>query len=171
MRLAPDGTEQEVIASVFSMDELEQSSPSPSQPAPTKTLPAVADDEPPTDRQRASEIAEQHKDKEFVRRILNPKGSPHLTPDDDDRLSEGQTASHQMGWGQNGPDGEATEFYVYPEIINEDGKMHWFKEGEPHGEYENAGDYASKTGERITFGSKDEAEWFSKNYKSLWDDE
>ena len=167
MRLAPDGTEQEVIASVFSMDELEQSSPSPSQPALADTPPAVADDDPVIDRDRAAKIIDQNKDKEFVQRILTPDAYPNIS--DDDRLSEGSTATHQMSWGQNAPDGEATEFYVYPNIINDKGKLHWFKEGESYGEHENAAQYAQKTGERITFDSKDEAQWFSENYKKVWD--
>lgn len=126
---------------------------------------------PDNDRERAAAIMEKHKDKDFVQRILDPKSSPYISSEQDSRLKKGDVASHQMSWGQNAPDDVATEFYVYPEIVRDQGNLHWFKEGEPYGKYKNAGHYAEVTGERITFDNKEDAEWLSKNYKRLWDDE
>jgi len=168
MRLAPDGSEQKEITAVFGMEELEH--PARSSEQSTQYPTQAANDEPVSDYDRVAAIVEQHKDKEFVRRILTPHTSPHITSEQDDRLKQGDVASHQMSWGQNAPGDQATEFYVYPEVVNDKGKLHWFKENEPYGEYENAAQYAEKTGERITFDKKEDAEWFSTNYKRLWND-
>jgi hypothetical protein len=66
-----------------------------------------------------------------------------------------------MAWGQNAPDGEATEFYVYPSIVHSEGRLNWL-------DPDKARDYAVKSGERIVFDNKKDAEWFSTNYKSIW---
>ena len=110
---------------------------------------------------RVMKILEANAHLDFVQRILNPEKHPQLTSKDDDRLKPGEEASHQMSWGQNGPDETATEFYVYPNIINEGSYLTWLEPDEAH-------KYAVESDERIVFDNKKDAEWFSKAYKLIW---
>jgi hypothetical protein len=113
------------------------------------------------DRTRAMGILEKYEDLDFVKRIFSPEKYPKITWQNDSRLKRGQFASHQMSWGQNGPDGEATEYYVYPNIVHQDGALEWLEPDAAH-------KYAVDSGERIVFDNKDDAMWFSEAYKSIW---
>ena len=111
--------------------------------------------------QRIMQILDDNKDKDFVKRILAPEDYPNISWKQDERLEKGQTATHQMSWGQNGPDGEATEFYVYPNITHKDGALDW---PDPETAHKNAVD----SDERIVFDDKEDAMWFSEAYKRVW---
>ena len=111
---------------------------------------------------RIFRILEKHEDLDFVKRILYPEKYPVITSEMDKRLKRGQVATHQMSWGQNHPDpSKATEFYVYPNIVNNEGNLDWLDSGD-------AERYAHDTGEVIVFDNMEDAEWFSKNYKKIW---
>ena len=110
---------------------------------------------------RVMEILEKNKNLNFVQRILTPEKYPIITWKQDSRLKEGESASHQMSWGQNGSDDKATEFYVYPNIVQEGGHLNWLEPDAAH-------KYAVNKGERIVFNKREDAEWFSKNYKLIW---
>ncbi len=111
------------------------------------------------DRERIMKILEENESLDFVQRILSPENYPILTSKDDDRLKGGSRATHQMSDSSNA---DGTEFYVYPEIVNDNGFLHWFKDRD------DAFLYAEETGERITFNNKKDAAWFAKNYKKIW---
>lgn len=97
-------------------------------------------------------ILEDNKDKNFVKRILDPDKFPTLD------LGDGQHATHLMAWGET--DGKNI---VYPTVIQgEDGKLKQLGDDE-------AFDYALKSGEFIEFKTPKEADEFSKNYKKVWD--
>jgi len=115
------------------------------------------------DRARALKILEANSDLDFVQRILSPEKYPNISWENDQRLERGQTATHQMTWAQNAPDGEATEFYVYPSIVHEDGALDWMSPEDAH-------DFAVESGQRIVFDKKEDAEWFAEKYKSIWPD-
>jgi len=101
--------------------------------------------------ERAALILQQHKEKPFVKRILEPEAYPSLD------YGDGYRATHQMSWGK--VDGK---FLVYPNIMLEDsGGLLERKGGEAFRE-------AIKRGNYIEFGTAEEADWFSKNYKSVW---
>ena len=113
------------------------------------------------DRKRAMKILEANEGLDFVQRIFSPEKYPNISWKQDKRLPKGFTATHQMTWGQNGPDGEATEYYVYPNIVHSDGGLDWLDDDKAH-------EYAVKTGERIVFDNKEDAAWFSEAYRSVW---
>lgn len=98
-------------------------------------------------------ILEQYKDLNFVDRILNKDNYPTLD------LGDGNYASHKMSYAEF--DGKA---YVYPNVIY-DKKSNKLIELEPS----QAIEYALQSGEFIPFDDPKQAEWFSKNYKSVWD--
>jgi len=96
-------------------------------------------------------ILEKHKDLDFVKRILKPGKSPHLTDE------SGAKMTHKMAWSEQ--DGK---FIVYPTIVRVGGKLKQLDD-------KAAIDYANTTGEYIAFGTAEEADWFSKEYKSVWE--
>ena len=114
------------------------------------------------DIDRAAKIILDNQNLEFVQRILNPEDYPNIS--DDERLPKGKTATHQMSWGQNAEKIEdATEFYVYPNIVNTKNGLHWFEDGA------EAAKYSEESGERIVFDNAEDAEWFSSGgYKLIW---
>lgn len=87
--------------------------------------------------------------KNFVKRILDPDKYPQLDNGD------GTFSTHVMSSADN---------VVFPEVIQDPitKELRRF----PH--WREAYDYARKSGEYLEFDSPEEAEWFSKNYKSVW---
>jgi hypothetical protein len=96
-------------------------------------------------------VLEQNQDKEFVQRILKPAESPVI------RLDNGDIATHKMAW-----ENYKGKYVVYPTI-----------QREGRGLVEKSGDRAFEdainSGEYVEFNTPGDAEWFSKNYKKVWD--
>ena len=91
--------------------------------------------------------------KDFVRRVVYPNQNPKLPNDD------GTVSSHSMAWGT----GENGRAYVYPTVVSDgNGGLVRLKENA-------AWKHAAKTGEFIEFDSEAKANWFSKNYKKVWE--
>lgn len=86
--------------------------------------------------------------KTFVQRIMRPDNFPRLE-------HEGGYATHRMSWGQLGD-----KYVAYPTVLYDGKKL------VDHGD--KAWEQVSKTNNYITFDSADEADWFTKNYKSAW---
>jgi hypothetical protein len=97
---------------------------------------------------------ELYKDKEFVQRILNPNDYPVLD------LGNGQYGTHKMAYAE--VDGKTI---AYPNIVYD-------KDTEALKELssKDAIDYALKNKEFIEFKTPEEADFFTKNYKTLWGD-
>lgn len=104
------------------------------------------------DIERANNILNQYKQFNFVDRVLNREKYPFID------YGDGNYATHKMAWGEgNG------KYYVYPTIVYNKNK-NALTELEP----KMAAQYARTSGEFIPFDTPEEAEWFSKNYKSVW---
>jgi len=100
---------------------------------------------------RIMNVLLEHKDKNFVKRILDPNIYPVVNNPD------GTVSTHKMAYSTG--DGAA---YVYPTIIQgKDGKL---MELPP----EDAWNYAMITGEYIKTKTEKEAAWLSENYKKIW---
>jgi chaperonin GroES len=100
-----------------------------------------------------SNILTQNKGKNFVQRLMTPDTSPVLM----DWNGPGTYGTHAMASGEYNGKGMA-----YPTIIQgEDGKLVKLPTKE-------AAQHAIKTGEYIEFPTSKEAEWFGRNYKSVW---
>jgi hypothetical protein len=105
-----------------------------------------------SDRDYVMGILRANKQLPFVQRILNPGIFPILNNDD------GSYSTHSMAWG-DGPDG----YYVYPTVIqNDDGSMQRL---DGRAAWENA----TKKKQYIKFQHPEDADWFSQNYKAIWD--
>jgi len=105
------------------------------------------------------EILELNKDKPFVQRILAQKtdrssNSAPSIPAGKDAKGRAMTATHKMGWNSDN-----RGHHVRPSVYMENGKL---KE-------DPTGRAAMKSGNFITFKTPEEADWFSKNYKRVWD--
>lgn len=99
-----------------------------------------------------------HKDKNFVHRILAPEGQPKLHDNEGGIL--GQASTHSMAWGTD----ENGDAFVYPTVVqpNKDERLQRL-------DAKAAWKHAKLTGERIPFGQDhEEADWFSRNYKKVW---
>ena len=96
-------------------------------------------------------ILEKNKDKEFVDRILNPDKYPRLD------LGNGDYATHKMAWGKVGD-----KYIVHPTVLLEDGKL---KEYSPLDAWKRV----QKSGDYIEFNNPEEADWFSRRYKKIWE--
>jgi len=96
-------------------------------------------------------ILQENADKDFVQRIQYPQEYPTLD------LGDGTHGTHLMMWGEH----QGIPI-AYPSIIHEKGKLNKL---DPKRAY----DHAIKTGEFITFTDSKDADWFSKNYKRVWD--
>lgn len=94
-------------------------------------------------------ILNQHKNKNFVQRILEPKEYPVINYDN------GTISTHKMAYSQVGD-----EYIVYPTIIL-DTATKSLQELSP----DKACEYALQSGEYIPFNTAKEADWFSKSYK------
>jgi hypothetical protein len=96
-------------------------------------------------------ILSQHSDKDFVQRILKPAESPIL----EDRDGKGY-ATHKMAYEYNNG-----KYYAFPTIM---------REGKGLRDYgKEAFREALNRGEYIEFNTPGEADWFSKNYKKIWE--
>jgi hypothetical protein len=112
-------------------------------------------------RSYVTKILADNRTKNFVQRILNPSMFPSLPNPD------GTMSTHKMSWADDG----AGNAIVYPTIVY-DNYTKKLSRLEPRA----AIDRAISTGEFIYFPSsryggkaKNEAEWFSTNYKRYWD--
>lgn len=104
--------------------------------------------------ERMREVLEQNKDKEFVRRVLDPDNSPKMD------LGKGHHGTHLMAAEI---DPETGNWLVFPTIVNINGGLHKL-------EVNQAYQHAKQTGEYINFGdNKRQALNFSKHYKKTWD--
>ena len=110
----------------------------------------MAEDE----RSRLQAIIEQHKAKNFVQRIAEPKKVPALD------LGGGMTGTHMMSYATDDKGGGI----VYPEIVQDQTTGTLIRLGR-----DEARQHAIKTGEFIPFDKAADAEWFGKNYKKLWE--
>ena len=107
------------------------------------------------EQDRIMSILEKYKDRNFVQRILAPDKYPEI------KNPDGSVSSHLMSWDSLGDSGKAI---VYPLIIqDQEGKS--LRKLSPDEAY----DHAMKTKEYIQFDSGDEADWFSRNYKKVWE--
>jgi len=95
----------------------------------------------------------KHKDKNFVQRILKP--DPKNVLDNGD----GSFSTHSMAYGE--ADGK---YFVYPTVVQTE-------QGLQRLDDRQAWEYSVKTGEAIPFDTAEEAEWFSQNYKKVWNNE
>jgi GNAT superfamily N-acetyltransferase len=96
------------------------------------------------------DLLKQHKEKDFVNRILNPGIAPAGIP-----WEGGSVASHQMAAEVD----ENGNWYVFPTIVNQGGKLVSMP-------LYDAFDYARETGEYIPMPDMDSAINFSENYKT-----
>ena len=95
-------------------------------------------------------ILEQHKEKDFVQRVLSPEKYPSID------LGGGHRGTHLMMWGNY----EGTPI-VFPSIVNVGGGL---QRKTPAAAFV----HAIKTGEFIPFQNGEDADWFSRNYKMIW---
>ena len=98
-------------------------------------------------------ILEENQNKDFVRRIMDPKSYPSIS------LGDGVKASHLMEYGE--ADGM---YYVYPTVVSDRGSLKQLDSN-------TAWEHAHKTGEVIPFKTEKEADYFSRNYKRAWADD
>jgi hypothetical protein len=100
-------------------------------------------------------VLEKNKNLPFVQRILYPQQSPVAIDDED---SEGKRVmTHKMEWGE--ADGN---YYAYPRVMeDESGKLKDYKG--------SAFKEASRRGDILKMQTPEQADWFTKNYKSYWD--
>lgn len=100
-------------------------------------------------------VLEANKEKDFVKRVLDPENSPSMD------LGKGWTGTHLMAADVD----EDGNWMVYPTIVRIDGELKKMEVNE-------AMLHAKASGEYIDFaGDKDAAIAFSKNYKKVWDEE
>lgn len=98
-------------------------------------------------------IIEKNKDKNFVDRIKNVDKYPDLD------LGNGWKATHKMSYAE-----VAGKYLVYPNVVYVP-TTNSLMELKP----KDAFDWAVKNNEFIKFDSQKEADYFSKNYKKLWE--
>lgn len=97
-------------------------------------------------------ILDQNKNLNFVQRAINPTIYPNI------QLNNKDHATHQLSFAND----ERGRAIVYPEIIqNREGALEHLGKKE-------ALDYARQTKQFIPFNTIGEADFFSKNYKSIW---
>ena len=102
------------------------------------------------DKMMYRSILEDHKDLEFVKRILQPELNPEPL------MIEGNPATHLMAAEE---DGEGN-WFAFPTVVNESGVLRHIPDGQA------AREEALRRGEIIPFGKdKESALSFSKNYK------
>ena len=101
--------------------------------------------------QDIANILEANKDKGFIQRILNKDKCPVLPNKD------GSSSTHSMAWSE--VDGK---FIVYPTVLyGKKGKLKRF-------DARDALPLVMESGNFIEFDTPDQADWFSKEYKSYW---
>lgn len=104
---------------------------------------------------RVKHILNKNKDKNFVKRIIDPDKYPAIDNGD------GTHSTHLMAWSNRDDDPEKR--IVYPTIVHDEktNKLTQLSD-------DDAYDYAVKNKEYIEFNSDKKADWFSQNYKMLW---
>ena len=103
------------------------------------------------DLSKIKKILDKNQDKSFVQRILKPDIFPRLD------LGNGKYATHKMSWGEtNG------KYVVFPTVLFGNGNLKEYTPDEAFGHAMNSGNY-------IEFDNPEEADWFSKNYKKVWE--
>ena len=102
------------------------------------------------DVEKILKILEGHSGKSFVQRILDPDQYPKLD------LGDGKSATHLMSWGES--DGK---YLVFPTVLYDNGRLQQYKP-------DDAFSTAISSGNYIEFDRKEDADWFSKNYKKVW---
>ncbi len=106
----------------------------------------------PDEIEKLLNILAWNSDKNFVKRIMEPGKYGELAN------SDGSVSTHSMAWGET--DGK---YQVFPTVVQgEKGALQRL-------EGKDAWDRAQETGGYIDFDTPEEAEWFSKNYKKVWD--
>ncbi len=106
---------------------------------------------------RIRSLLEANKDKNFVQRILKPEDWPDMG------LEPGVRGTHVMSWGTTGTGTPQERSFVFPTLVYDE-KSKSLKNLGP-----GAFKHAIDTGEVIEMPSRAEADWFSKNYKRVWD--
>jgi hypothetical protein len=96
-------------------------------------------------------ILDSNKQKSFVDRILRPNLYPQLP------LEGGMVGTHKMSWVRAGE-----KYHVFPTILW-DGKE--LKQYKPMDAYK----HVKTTGNYIEFDTPEDADWFSRNYKRVWE--
>jgi hypothetical protein len=96
-------------------------------------------------------ILEKNKNKSFVQRILNPKKYPVK------QNKDGSVSTHLMSWTES--DGK---YYVYPTLL-------MTKDGLKQYDPDEAWKHVKTTGNFIEFDLPQEADFFSKHYKDIWE--
>ena len=98
------------------------------------------------------QILVNNSDKSFVKRIMNPKKYGTL------KNRDGSVSTHSMAWGET-DDGRV---FVYPTVLmQKNGTLKRYGN-------EEAWRHTQETGNFIEFPTRDEADWFTKNYKRVW---
>jgi len=103
------------------------------------------------DLKKINAILDENRGLNFVDRIRYPESYPVL------KSEEGTHASHKMSWGEY--DGTPI---VFPSVVYDP------KTGMLHDLGKDAMKHAIDSGEYIPFTDTEEADWFSKNYKKVW---
>ena len=107
-------------------------------------------------QQSIKSILERNANVPFVKRILLPFKAP-VAPDDEDPKSK-RVMTHKMAWTE--ADGK---YYVYPTVMADD-------KGSLQNYGDKAFDEAFRRRDYIAFATPEEADQFSKNYKTYWDE-
>ena len=104
-------------------------------------------------------ILQNNMEKNFIQRLFLPKLFPRLDRPD---LGPGKYSSHIMSSAQVGD-----KHIAFPQVVydSKTQKLNWIKD------WRKAVDHALRTNEYISFNSKEEADWFGKNYKSAFSQE
>jgi len=101
---------------------------------------------------RLTEILSENAQKPFVKRILDKNSYPTLDNKD------GTHSTHSMSWSE--VDGK---YVVFPTVLLEEDKT--LKRYPPR----QALDSSLENDDFIAFDTPEEADWFSKSYKQVWD--
>ena len=107
---------------------------------------------------RVDEILAENSDKDFVRRIQEPEKSPSILNKD------GSESSHRMAYEVGEALGEEKgKWYVFPTIQRDKrGNLKDYKD------WKRAWGPAKKNNDYIKFDTREDAEWFEKNWKVKW---
>jgi hypothetical protein len=112
---------------------------------------------PDYDKKWISGILSQNKEKNFIQRVMEPDKWPRINNKD------GSYSTHKMSWSTIGGKNNGIHI-VYPNIIYDEESK-----GLKELKGKDAVDHAISTGEYITFDKTEEADWFGKNYKMIWE--
>ena len=104
------------------------------------------------DLKKINAILDENRGLNFVDRIRYPESYPTLD------FGEGNWGTHKMSYST---DNEGSAM-VYPQIIYDKEKNTLIDLGK------DAMKHAQETGEYIPFTNAEEADWFGKNYKKVW---